>query len=89
MITLSSFKLAKEATPHFGINEKSAEEIIKSFEKIFYDELINDELINIVQRYGGNNQLIERVMKCLERQHDMIYKQWLAYLSYTTPLVEM
>ena len=84
MITLSSFKLAKEATPHFGINEKSAEEIIKSFEKIFYDELIN-----IVQRYGGNNQLIERVMKCLERQHDMIYKQWLAYLSYTTPLVEM
>lgn len=67
---LSSIKLAKEAAPHFGINENSVEEIIKSIEKI-----VDDELIKIVQRYGGNNQLIERVMKCLERQRDMIYKQ--------------
>lgn len=67
---LSSIKLAKEAAPHFGINETSAEDIIKSIEKI-----VNNELINIVQQYGGNNQLIGRVMKCLERQRDMIYKQ--------------
>lgn len=67
---LSSIKLAKEAAPHFGINETSAEDIIKSIEKI-----VNNELIDFVQQYGGNNQLIGRVMKCLERQRDLIYKQ--------------
>jgi serine/threonine-protein kinase HipA len=67
---LSSIKLAKEAAPHFGINENTAEGIIKSIEKI-----VDGELINIVQHYGGNNQLIGRMMKCLERQRDMIYKQ--------------
>ena len=67
---LSSIKLAKEAAPHFGINENSAEDIIKSIGKI-----VDDELINIVQQYGGNNQLIGRMMKCLERQRNMIYKQ--------------
>lgn len=67
---LSSIKLAKEAAPHFGINENSAEKIIKSIEKI-----VDDELINIVQLYGGNNQLIDRVKICLKRQRDMIYKQ--------------
>ncbi|MDP3087056.1 MAG: type II toxin-antitoxin system HipA family toxin [Methylotenera sp.] len=67
---LSSIKLAKEAAPHFGINEKTAEDIIKSIE-----EIVDDELINIVLHYGGNNQLIGLMMKCLERQRDMIYKQ--------------
>ena len=67
---LSSIKLAKEAAPYFGINENSAEGIIKSIEKI-----VDGELINIVQQYGGNNQLIGRMMKCLERQRNMIYKE--------------
>lgn len=66
---LSSIKLAKEAAPLFGITENRAEYIIKSIRKI-----VDDELINIVQQYGGNNQLIGRVMKCLERQRNLIYK---------------
>ena len=67
---LSSIKLAKEAAPHFGINENTAEDIIKSIEKI-----VDDELINLALHYGGNNQLIGRMMKCLERQRYMIYRQ--------------
>lgn len=67
---MSSIKLAIESAPHFGLKETCAEEIIKSIENI-----VDEELINIVQHYGGNNQLIGRIMKCLERQRYMIYKQ--------------
>ena len=66
---LSSIKLAIESAPHFGLKDISAEDIIKSIESI-----VDEELINIVQHYGGNNQLIDRIIKCLERQRYMIYK---------------
>lgn len=64
----SKISLAKDAAPHFGINEQDAENIIQSIHKT-----VNDELITIVSTYGGDNKLVERVHVCLERQHEMIF----------------
>lgn len=64
----SKISLAKEAAPHFGINEQTTEKIIQSINKT-----VNDELISIISNHGGDNNLIERVRVCLERQNIMIY----------------
>jgi serine/threonine-protein kinase HipA len=66
----SKISLAKDAAPHFGINEQDAENIIQSIHKT-----VTDELIKIVSTYGGDNKLIERVHVCLERQHELIFGQ--------------
>lgn len=63
----SKISLAKEAAPHFGINEQAAENIIQSI-----DKTVNEELIPIVSNHGGGNELIGRVKICLERQHEML-----------------
>ena len=63
----SKISLAKEAAPHCGLNEQGAESIIQSI-----DKTVNEELIPIVINHGGGNELIGRVKRCLERQHEMI-----------------
>lgn len=64
----SKISLAKEAAPHFGINEQAADNIIQSI-----DKTVNDELIPILSNHGGGNEIIGRVKRCLERQHEMIF----------------
>ena len=64
----SKISLAKEAAPHFGINEQVADSIIQSINKT-----VNDELIPIVINHGGGNELIGRVKRCLERQYEILF----------------
>jgi serine/threonine-protein kinase HipA len=64
----SKVGLAKDAAPYFGIKEQDAESIIQAIHKT-----VNDELIAIVTNHGGDKELIARVKRCLERQHEMIF----------------
>ncbi|MES2180847.1 MAG: type II toxin-antitoxin system HipA family toxin [Pseudomonadota bacterium] len=64
----SSIKLAKEASPHFGINNKDAENIIQNIET-----KITQNLIDIVKHFGANDSLLERVKRCLSKQRDLIH----------------
>lgn len=64
----SKISLTKDAAPYFGIKEQDAVSIIQSIHKT-----VNDELIAIVTNHGGDDELIGRVKRCLERQHEMIF----------------
>lgn len=64
----SKISLAKEAAPHFGINEQGAENIIQSI-----DQTVNMNMLVIIDKHNGGDVLKDRVNKCLSRQRDLIY----------------
>ena len=66
----SKISLAISVAPHFGINEQLAQRIIQ-----IILATVNDELIEIINHFGGDKRLIERVKLCLKRQQEIIFDQ--------------
>ena len=64
----SRMSLVKQTAPHFGISEEDAEHVIQSICKT-----VNENLINIISENGGDNNLLERTRRCLERQQKIIF----------------
>lgn len=63
----SKLHLALEVAPHFGISTQNAKSIIESINAI-----AQTQFIPILSQYGADQGLIERVKKCLQRQHEII-----------------
>lgn len=65
----SKISLAIQAAPHFGINEGDAKAII---EEVEYKA--HQELLPIIEKLGGDEVLINRVRRCLDRQLAFIHE---------------
>lgn len=65
----SKISLAIEAAPHFGINERNANEIIEEVK-----QKAHQELLPIIQKLGGDEALLNRVRRCLDRQLAFIHE---------------
>jgi len=63
----SKLSLAIQAAAHFGINAEDAKAIIEKIE-----HKAHQELLPIIERLGGNEVLIKRVHRCLDRQQAFI-----------------
>lgn len=63
----SKLSLAIQAAPHFGINEGNAKIIIEEVE-----HKAHQELLPIIEKLSGDEVLINRVCRCLERQLALI-----------------
>lgn len=59
----SKLSLAIQAAPHFGINEGDAKAIIEEVE-----HKAHQELLPIIEKLGGDEVLMNRVRRCLDRQ---------------------
>lgn len=66
----SKLSLAIQAAPHFGINEGDAKAIIEEVER-----KAHQELLPIIEKLGGNEVLISRVRRCLDRQLAFIHEE--------------
>ena len=63
----SKLHLVLEVAPHFGISAQNAKNIIASINSI-----VQTNFIPILSQYGANDNLIETVKRCLQRQQDII-----------------
>ena len=66
----SKLSLAIQAAPHFGINESNAKAIIEEVE-----HKAHQELLPIIERLGGDEVLMSRVRRCLDRQLALIHEE--------------
>lgn len=66
----SKLSLAIQAAPHFGINEGDAKAIIEEVEHKVYQELLP-----IIAKLGGDEVLMSRVRRCLDRQLAFIHEE--------------
>lgn len=66
----SKLSLAIQAAPHFGINEGDAKAIIEEVEHKAYQELLP-----IIEKLGGDEVLMNRVRRCLDRQLAFIHEE--------------
>jgi serine/threonine-protein kinase HipA len=65
----SRLSLAIQAAPHFGINESDAKAIIEQIE-----HKAHQELLPIIEKLGGDDVLMNRVRRCLDRQLAFIHE---------------
>lgn len=63
----SNLKIAKKVSPHFGINNKDAENIIQEIET-----KVTGNLVDILKHLGANDSLQQRVRRCINIQRDLI-----------------
>ena len=66
----SKLSLAINAAPHFGINEGDAKAIIEEVE-----HKAHQELLPIIEKLGGDEVLMNRVRRCLDRQLAFIHEE--------------
>lgn len=66
----SKLSLAIQAAPHFGIIEGEAKAIIDEIE-----HKAHQELLPIIEKLGGDEVLINRVRRCLDRQLAFIHEE--------------
>lgn len=66
----SKLSLAIQAAPHFGINEGDAKAIIEEVE-----HKAHQELLPIIEKLGGDEVLMNRVRRCLDRQLALIHEK--------------
>ncbi|MDP2152232.1 MAG: type II toxin-antitoxin system HipA family toxin [Methylotenera sp.] len=66
----SKLSLAIQAAPHFGINEPDARVIIDEVE-----QKAEQALLPIIEKLGGDEVLMNRVRRCLDRQLAFIHEE--------------